>query len=302
VRNKVGSLTVAPEFAFIQRPDGRDFVTHGFFLWANQDSLSPLHELTTRALISIQQKNPTIKADISEIRDFGNPTWKSCGTTLDSSPPYTGTETGFFCTYRLGTLVVEVMAFSPTVDWPLYQPVFEKVIASLSSESLPKAKEPTLSVIPRAATRPIAQPACQSGHWIKSVDGDGKIITLEDGSKWEVDDVDTVDTAIWLPISDVVVCETKMINTDDNESAEVKRISIGGGSTGTSKRSSYSIDAAANDETFVINGNVFKARTYCFNIEKGDKVIFVEGSPLGACSSAKFLDLRNDKVCSVWCE
>lgn len=302
VRNKVGRLSVGPESAFIQRPDGREFATYGFFLWANHDSTSSLHELTSRALTSLQKNSPTIKVDISELRDLGNPPWESCGSTLDSNPPYAGTETGILCTFRLGTLVVGMMAFSPTGDWAQYHPVFENVIASFSSESLPIAEAPRSPALPPAATRQLARQTCESGHWIQSVGGDGKIIKLEDGSMWEVDDVDTVDTAIWLPISNVVICETKMINTDDNETAEVKRISTGGGSSGAIKRSSYSVDAAANDETFVINGNVFKAKTYCFNIEKGDKVIFVEGSPLGACSSAKFVDLRNDKLCSVWCE
>jgi hypothetical protein len=122
---------------------------------------------------------------------------------------------------------------------------------------------------------------------------------------WEVDDVDTVDTALWLPASDVVVCNGKMINTDDNESADVTPISSGrsgGSSPSRSARSNYMIEASANDETFVINGEVFKAKTYCFNFAKGDHVTFVEGSPLGACASAKLLNLRTGKVCDVWCE
>jgi len=43
---------------------------------------------------------------------------------------------------------------------------------------------------------------CQSGLSILAVVGDGKVIKLSDGSIWEVDDVDTVDTALWLPASD----------------------------------------------------------------------------------------------------
>jgi hypothetical protein len=49
---------------------------------------------------------------------------------------------------------------------------------------------------------------CESGHWIESVASDGKIIKFEDGSLWEVDDIHIMTTSI-LPISDVVVCETK---------------------------------------------------------------------------------------------
>ena len=64
----------------------------------------------------------------------------------------------------------------------------------------------------------------------------------------------------------------------------------------------YPIEASVNDETFVINSEVFKARTYCFNVEKGDRVKFVEGNALGACASAKFVNMRTGNVCEVWCE
>ena len=59
-----------------------------------------------------------------------------------------------------------------------------------------------------------------------AVDGDGKVINLDDGSIGEVDDVVTVDTALWLPATDVVICNGKMINTDDNESADVTPIAL----------------------------------------------------------------------------
>ncbi|HFE9764559.1 TPA: hypothetical protein ACGA4J_001322 [Acinetobacter baumannii] len=65
---------------------------------------------------------------------------------------------------------------------------------------------------------------------------------------------------------------------------------------------SYEIEKSINDETFVINGEVFKAKTYCMNMEEGDKVIFVEGSPYGACASAKLYNLRTERTCNVWCE
>ena len=64
----------------------------------------------------------------------------------------------------------------------------------------------------------------------------------------------------------------------------------------------YEIEDSYNDELFVINGEKFEAQTYCFNMEVGDKVIFLEGSPYGACASAKLLNLRTKNVCKVWCE
>ncbi len=65
---------------------------------------------------------------------------------------------------------------------------------------------------------------CEAGHWIESVAADGQIIKLEDGSIWEVDPVDVIDAALWLPITDIVVCESKLINTDDNETISARRI------------------------------------------------------------------------------
>ena len=65
---------------------------------------------------------------------------------------------------------------------------------------------------------------------------------------------------------------------------------------------SYKIEVSHNDELFIINGEKFEARTYCFNMEEGDDVIFLEGSASGACTSAKLLNLRTSKVCKVWCE
>jgi hypothetical protein len=64
----------------------------------------------------------------------------------------------------------------------------------------------------------------------------------------------------------------------------------------------YVIEHSHNDEIFIINGEVYEAKTYCFNMNEGDKVIFLEGSAFGACVTAKLLNLRTKNSCSVWCE
>ena len=68
------------------------------------------------------------------------------------------------------------------------------------------------------------RPACESGHWIRSVSGDGGVITIEDGSLWEVDPLDALDAALWLPLSGVVVCDDRIINVDDDETVSAVRI------------------------------------------------------------------------------
>jgi len=65
---------------------------------------------------------------------------------------------------------------------------------------------------------------------------------------------------------------------------------------------SYEIEVSYNDEFFIINDEKYKAQSYCSDFEEGDEVIFLEGSPLGACASAELLNLRNKNVCDVWCE
>jgi hypothetical protein len=69
-----------------------------------------------------------------------------------------------------------------------------------------------------------AQGSCESGYWIESVINDGQIIKLEDGSIWEVDATDAIDSALWLPITDIIACDDKLINTDDNETVTAMRI------------------------------------------------------------------------------
>jgi len=38
---------------------------------------------------------------------------------------------------------------------------------------------------------------------------------------------------------------------------------------------SYEIEVSYDDEFFIINGEKFQAKTYCFGMEESDKVIFV---------------------------
>lgn len=64
------------------------------------------------------------------------------------------------------------------------------------------------------------------GHWIESVNSDGSIITLEDGSVWSINDYDRIDTMLWLPITDITVLDSGdgyiLVNTDDGEKAHAQ--------------------------------------------------------------------------------
>jgi len=65
---------------------------------------------------------------------------------------------------------------------------------------------------------------------------------------------------------------------------------------------SYEIEAAVNDEKFIINGEVFEAKTYCLGWDEGEEVVFIEGSPMGVCTSATLFNLNRKEKCEVWCE
>lgn len=75
-----------------------------------------------------------------------------------------------------------------------------------------------------SSRRSLSSSNCESGHWIDSVSDDGQIIKLEDGSVWEVDPVDAIYSMLWLPTTEIVICDGKLINTDDNESVSAQQI------------------------------------------------------------------------------
>jgi hypothetical protein len=66
--------------------------------------------------------------------------------------------------------------------------------------------------------------ACDDGHWIDEVLADGQILKLDDGGRWKVDPIDTITSSLWLPVSDVIVCDDKIVNVDDGETVQVRRI------------------------------------------------------------------------------
>lgn len=67
-------------------------------------------------------------------------------------------------------------------------------------------------------------------------------------------------------------------------------------------REEYIIEVAHNDSFFIINDEKYEAQTYCLGWEEGDRVIFIEGSPFGACVSAELYNLDKKETCNVWCE
>lgn len=69
--------------------------------------------------------------------------------------------------------------------------------------------------------------SCESGHWLQAKNDEGTILTLEDGSTWRVTGGDEIDSQLWIPIDNVLVCDDgTIINTDeDNEQVNVELLS-----------------------------------------------------------------------------
>ena len=64
----------------------------------------------------------------------------------------------------------------------------------------------------------------------------------------------------------------------------------------------YTVESSTDDDTFVINGHLFKAKTFCLHVRKGDKVIFLEGRADGYCDTAIFVNVRTGERCEALCE
>ena len=58
---------------------------------------------------------------------------------------------------------------------------------------------------------------------ISEVYANGKIIKMIDGSVYQVWDYDSITSSIWLPMTDVVITDDRIINVEDNESVDYVR-------------------------------------------------------------------------------
>lgn len=65
--------------------------------------------------------------------------------------------------------------------------------------------------------------AYSEDNTISAILSDGRIIKMIDGTMYEIYSYDTVTSRFWLPMTDVVITNDKIINTDDDESVDYVR-------------------------------------------------------------------------------
>lgn len=63
-------------------------------------------------------------------------------------------------------------------------------------------------------------------HVVANIDQikyDGRVVILDDGTRWEVDTIDTVTSDMWMPGDRVVVINDEMYKLDDSERVGVQQ-------------------------------------------------------------------------------
>jgi hypothetical protein len=98
------------------------------------------------------------------------------------------------------------------------------------SELAPRREAMVSDSRPITATRSVYLGA--GGRWISDASADGALITLDDGSIWEISTPDRLFTNRWLPMEDIVVVKDKagiqpmaLVNKDNGEKAEARLLS-----------------------------------------------------------------------------
>lgn len=78
------------------------------------------------------------------------------------------------------------------------------------------------SMLLQWAVRLIMQSENKSGE-IDAIKYDGRLIVLDDGSRWEVDETDAYTSDMWSEMDRVVIIDNEMFKLDDSEKVSVEQ-------------------------------------------------------------------------------
>lgn len=58
---------------------------------------------------------------------------------------------------------------------------------------------------------------CQEQRWLRTIQHQGRDLQLDDGSLWQVDSVQALDTVSWTPTDPIVVCHADLTDTTEHQ-------------------------------------------------------------------------------------
>lgn len=114
------------------------------------------------------------------------------------------------------------------------RPALRNVIVLCALLSCGACHAPARVRVPDATVPARTYDALGSGHLLRTVSDDGRYVTLEDGSRWEIHPRDRFRTIEWEPDAGVAVRTTRaedgygyeIVNTSDDDGALARPVSL----------------------------------------------------------------------------
>lgn len=73
----------------------------------------------------------------------------------------------------------------------------------------------------------IASQACTTLHGLLSIRHQGRELQLDDGSRWQVDAVQALDTVSWSPTDPIVACHTELTDMAEHQLVHARQVQSG---------------------------------------------------------------------------
>lgn len=68
---------------------------------------------------------------------------------------------------------------------------------------------------------------CQEQRWLRTIQHQGRDLQLDDGSLWQVDSVQALDTVSWTPTDPIVVCHSDLTDTTEHQLVHARLVQPG---------------------------------------------------------------------------
>lgn len=75
----------------------------------------------------------------------------------------------------------------------------------------------------------ITNQACTAPHWLLSIQHQGRELQLDDGSLWQIDAVQALDTVSWSPTDPIVACHAELTDMAEHQLVHAHQLQSGHG-------------------------------------------------------------------------